>query len=152
MTLCVMKVYFRKQEANIISYRDYRTFSNVQFQNHLNNELDLKNICTFELKKFLETTLEILNLHAPIKKRYVRANQTPFMDNTIQKEIMTRSRLRNKYLRTRLESDKIAIAYTRQRNYCVNLSRKNNFFTNVVKELNIPFDYNTNTVTAAYLF
>ena len=38
---------------------------------------------------------EAIQKHAPIKQRYVRANQAPFINKTINKEIMKRSRLRN---------------------------------------------------------
>ena len=40
------------------------------------------------------------------KKRYVRANYAPFINNTITKEIMKCSRLRNKFLNTKGETDK----------------------------------------------
>ena len=44
------------------------------------------------------------------------------MNKTLQKEIMKRSRLRNKFLKTKAEVDKIA--YKKQRNHCVSLTRK----------------------------
>ena len=37
-----------------------------------------------------------IHRHAPIKKLYVKANQAPFMNKKLNKEIMRRSRLRNK--------------------------------------------------------
>ena len=46
---------------------------------------------------FKSTVDNILQKHAPIKKRYVRANQASFINNKIHKEVMTRTRLRNKY-------------------------------------------------------
>ena len=51
------------------------------------------------------------------KKKYTRAVQAPFMTKGINKKIMTRSRLRNKFLRCR--SDENKIAYNEQRNRCV---------------------------------
>ena len=63
-----------------------------------------------------------LNKHAPLKTRYVRANNSPFMNNDIYKAIMVRSRLRNKYLNLKTEESKNA--YRKQRNYCVSLIRK----------------------------
>ena len=59
----------------------------------------------------------ILNEHAPTKKRYIRANDAPFMNKELCKAIMTRSRLRNIFL-------KLREAYKIQRNYCVKLLRK----------------------------
>ena len=74
---------------------------------------------------------EAIQRHAPIKKRYVRANQAPFINKKINKEIMKRSRLRNKFLNTKKDIDRKA--YNKQRNLCVSLirSEKKNFFSNI---------------------
>ena len=58
----------------------------------------------------------------PFKTRYVRANNSPFMNNDIYKVIMVRSRLRNKCLKLKTEESRDA--YRKQRNYCVSLMRK----------------------------
>ena len=47
---------------------------------------------------FKVTVNIILEEHAPTKEKYVRANQAPFVTKTLSKEIMKRSRLRNKLL------------------------------------------------------
>ena len=65
-----------------------------------------------------------LDRHAPIKKRYFRANQSPFMNKKLSKEIMKRSRLRNKVLNTKSDIDRKA--YNKQRNYVVSLLRSEN--------------------------
>ena len=39
-----------------------------------------------------------LNIHAPIKSKIIRANNGPDMNKNLHKAIMTRSRLKNKYL------------------------------------------------------
>ena len=62
-----------------------------------------------------------LDKHAPVKKRYVRANQQNFMDKELNQAIMVRSKLRNKYLKSKSEIDKQR--YNKQRNYCVKLLR-----------------------------
>ena len=72
---------------------------------------------------------EAIQRHAPIKKRYVRANQAPFINKKINKEIMKRSRLRNKFLNTKSGIDRKA--HHKQRNLCVSLIRREkNFFSN----------------------
>ena len=43
--------------------------------------------------------MDNLNSFAPIKKKYARGNQMPFMTKKLSKEIMTRSVLRNEYLK-----------------------------------------------------
>ena len=75
--------------------------------------------------------MNIFNEHAPLKKRYVRANQAPFMNEKLSKEIMTRSCLNNKFLKTKTDANRKA--YNKQRNYCVSLIRRErkSFFNNL---------------------
>ena len=71
-----------------------------------------------------------MNKHAPTIKKRFRANQGGFMTKELNKAIMTRSRLRNKYLKEqRADSN---MEHDKQRNYCVNLLRSNkkSYFTN----------------------
>ena len=51
---------------------------------------------------------EAIQRYAPIKQRYVRANQAPFINKTINKEIVKRSRLRSKFLNTKSDIDRKA--------------------------------------------
>ena len=41
-----------------------------------------------------------LNKHKLLKKRYIRANQYPFVNKKLSKEIMKRAHLRSKFLNT----------------------------------------------------
>ena len=84
-----------------------------------------------EFDRFKTALDEAIQRYAPIKKRYVRANQALFMNRKINKEIMKRSRLRNKFLNTKSDIDRKA--YNKQRNLCVSLirSEKKNFFSNI---------------------
>ena len=63
-----------------------------------------------------------LTKHAPSKTRYTRANHAPYVNEKLSKEIIKRSRLRNKYLNTKNELNRNA--YNKQRNYVVSLLRK----------------------------
>ena len=71
---------------------------------------------------FESTVDNILQKHAPIKKRYVRENQASFINSKMHKEVMRRTCLRNKFIDSKTDPDRIA--YNKQRNYCVNLIRK----------------------------
>ena len=42
--------------------------------------------------------LNVLNKFAPLKKKYLRANHSCFVNKELNKAIMQRSRLRNEYL------------------------------------------------------
>ena len=48
----------------------------------------------------------IFNRHVPIKKKYMRANEAPFMSNVLHKVIMKRSRLRNTFLKHGTDTNK----------------------------------------------
>ena len=90
-----------------------------------------KNVNINQLEKFLHVFKKVFDIHAPIKKRYIRENQGPFMNKALQKAVMTRSRLRNKFLKNKTQSNESA--YKKQRNCCVSLfrKRKKSFFENL---------------------
>ena len=73
------------------------------------------------MKRFCELSVNILNKHAPCKKRNARRNQMPFFTKELSKKL-TWSRLRNKYLKNRNEEN--GAIYVKQRDYCVSLLRK----------------------------
>ena len=85
-----------------------------------------------EFDRFKTALDEVIQRYAPIKKRYVRANQAAFINKKIKKEIMKRSRLRKKFLNTKSDIDRKA--YNNQRNLYVSLirSEKKNFFNNII--------------------
>ena len=58
----------------------------------------------------------------PIKHKYFRSNQSPFMHKKIPKAITNRTRLRNRFLRTSSNGNKEA--YNKQQNCCVSLIPK----------------------------
>ena len=77
---------------------------------------------------FKRTTNNTLEKYAP-KKWYVTANQGPFMNKNINKEIMKRSRIRNKFLNTKNNID--MKTYNCQHSISVTLTRqeKKNFYS-----------------------
>ena len=49
----------------------------------------------------------IVNKHAPLKKKILRGNDAPFMNKELRKAIYTRSRLRNKYFKNPTTTDEV---------------------------------------------
>ena len=98
----------------------------ADFQNRIFQVTSENNDLEFDI--FKAVLNQAIQKHAPIKQRYVRANQAPFINKTINKEIMKRSRLRNKFLNTKSDIDRKV--YNKQRNLCVSSIRweKKNFF------------------------
>ena len=112
---------FRKLTTTVLKeckgdYRDYRNFPNDEFRADLDNEILNTNI-------FLTFFIEILNKHAPIKIKYIRANQRKFMIKDLHNAITKRSRLRNK-LRQKFKTEVSQKEYRTERNFSVNLLKK----------------------------
>ena len=71
-----MRAHFVKQTPKVVYYRDYKKFSNELFRNDILQAQTLT-----ETKENVQTNIvNIFNEHAPLKKRYVHANQAPFMN------------------------------------------------------------------------
>ena len=87
--------------------------------------------CDTNFGDFMSSCSRILDQHAPQKKRYLRGNQSHFMNETLAKAIMHRSKLRNIFLENRTEENRKN--YAKQRNLCVTLSRKSKkeYFANL---------------------
>ena len=125
MTVSVLKMYLRKLPPKIITYRKFSNYHNANFINFLNdvlNELENQEHLLNDPDCFYKVCAEVLNRHAPQKKKYVRGNNKPFMNKTLSQAIMQRTKLRNKFLKDPTEHNKIS--YTKQRNWCVSLLRK----------------------------
>ena len=123
MTLAVMKVFYKKKNANVVKYRTYKNFDNEAFMNEVKyriSHIDTQDLnANFDV--FKNVTFNTFEKHAPLKQRHIRANQAPFMNKKISKEIMKRSRLKNAFLKSKTEIDRLE--YNRQRNLCVSLIR-----------------------------
>ena len=89
MGATVMKMYYTKQKPSIVRYRKFKNFCNDSFIKDI--ELLLSKLCNQQnvpLKIVKESVNITLVKHAPLKKRYVRTNQSPFMNKKLSKEIM----------------------------------------------------------------
>ena len=124
MTISLMKMHYRKRPPKIINCRDYKKFPDGNFLNSVKEVFSNKNPNEENggIDFFLSTCSKVLNKHALCKKKYMRDYQRPFMNKHISNEIMKRSKLRNKILKTRNNTDKFN--YNKQRNFCVSLIQK----------------------------
>ena len=112
-------------------YKNNKHFSNEAFMFDAKNSIIqmISESNDLELDLFEAGFDENIQRHAPIKKWYVRANQAPFMNKKIHKEIMKRSRLGNKFLKGDIDRN----AYNKQSSSFVSLvkNEKKNFFGNI---------------------
>ena len=120
MTISVLKMRFRKLLPKVVSYRD---FEKERFMKSLQSTLNNQNgdyVKNHDL--FFNICHEVLNKHAPRKKKYIRGNNKPLMAKTLSKAIMQRTRLRNKFLKNPTNQNRLS--YTEQRKFCLSLPRK----------------------------
>ena len=61
--------------------------------------------CT-SYEEFESLFLKVLSKHAPMKSKYIRANEAPYMTRCLKKAIMKRSHLESKYYKTKSDIDK----------------------------------------------
>ena len=66
-----------------------------------------------------------------MKKKYLRANHSKFISRELRKEIMLRSKLRDKFLKDK--TNEARTKYRKQRNICVHLLRreKRNYYKDI---------------------
>ena len=126
-------MHFRKLPPRVISYRDFSNHDNANFINSLNEVLcENENTDSF-LKHpdyFYIVCTEVLNKHAPPKKKHIRGNNKPFMNKAISKAIMLKAKVRNKFLNYKTTANQIS--YSKQRNFCLSLLRKEKKRKNVL--------------------
>ena len=131
MTITVLRAFFQKQTPITINYRDYKKFDQSLFRYNLLKRLNNMNDGKVDCDTFETVFIELLNLQAPMKEKYIRANNSPFMNKSLHKAVMTRSRLCNKFLKNPSNANKIN--YTKYRNYCTGLFKKEKkaFYNNI---------------------
>ena len=138
---CFKNTYERLRPI-YIQYRSYRNFDRNEFLS------DLKNVSFEEAlsstnneqayEKFKELYSEVVDNHASLKQRVIRGNQAPFMSKDLSKQIMIRSRSRNKFNRHKTTQN--WNAYNAQRNKCISIRRKNirNHFSSLCDNSGVP--------------
>ena len=116
MAVTVTKMTFQKLKPRIINYRDYKFFDNVRYRNDLLQEIS--NFCLeFNdngFSGFFDLCRTTLDQHAPRKKKYARGNHMLFINKTLSKEIMKRTKLRNKFLKDSTEENRNRYASQRK--------------------------------------
>ena len=115
---------FKKQRPRIITYRSFKHFSNNEFRRsriyNLSNQIYVNNDDGFN--RFCKISIDTLNSFAPVKNKFVKANQMCFITKEFSREIMKRLRLRNNFLRKKTEETRRF--YVIQRNKFVSLLKK----------------------------
>ena len=86
MIVTVLKVGIPKSRPREIQYRNYSKLNEKVFHAELSHRLDQLGEISYE--NFEVNFLKILNKHAPLKTKIVRANHKPFITKNIRKAMM----------------------------------------------------------------
>ena len=119
MAVTVVKTSFKKHNAKVISYRDYKGFSNTLFNEEIEYMLFERNFYSASNDNFVDMTINIVNRMAPLKQKFIRANNSNFMTKGLRQTMMHRSKLKNKFYKLKTES--AHDEYRKQRNLCTYL-------------------------------
>ena len=88
-----MRSQYIQDNLKIKFYQVYKSFNFESFNNELNELLKIEKDINHSL--FENIFLQVLNVHASVKKKIQRFNNNPFMTKQLRKAIMHRSRLKN---------------------------------------------------------
>ena len=66
------------------------------FNHEFNEILSQHNLYHLSNDEFVDLTMNVLDRHAPLKQKYIRATQGPFMT---KKPIMLRTKFRNRFIK-----------------------------------------------------
>ena len=105
MIVTGLKSSFQKIVTRIRNYRDYQNFGNNNSGDDLTSGLSNIACETKSFEKFFDICHETVNDHAPCKQNFVRSNHISFKNKSLSKEIITRVRLRNRYLKDKTEEN-----------------------------------------------
>ena len=95
MFATVLRGSFHKKGPKIVTYQDYHRFVDFTFREKVTEEFN-SNPLTMQDFSFFNSIIKcILDKEATLKKKYLRANDGPFMTRELRKAIMKRSRLKN---------------------------------------------------------
>ena len=99
--------------------RDMKHFDREVFRSDLISEISK---IGSDYNVFDDTFNKVLDKHAPIKTKLLRANHKPYVTKAMRKAIMKRSELASKYRRS--PTDENLKAWKKHKNYCSNLYKK----------------------------
>ena len=131
MVCTVLKSDFKKLDPISVKYRSYKYFEEHLFKNDLIKDLQDFNEELMNYDNFKTIFMTVLDRHAPMKTKMVRGNNAPFMNKTLSKAFMYRSKLKNTFNKKPTEENERL--YKTQRNFCVNLLKKEkrNYYNNL---------------------
>ena len=116
----MLKTNYTKLPPRRYTYRNYKKLNEYQFICDL--QYNLNQYIIFNYSDFESLFHDLLQKHAPLKTKFLRANNSPHMTKELRQAIMKRSRLKN--IANRTNSPEDVDNYRKQRNLVVSLNKK----------------------------
>ena len=125
MILTCWRAKLPKGPPKTFQYRNMKKFNGENFCSDL-EAADFETCQSIfdaeaSFSRFENIFCKVLNRHAPLKQKVVRANNIP-LSKAHRKAVMLRSKLKNNYLKNKTVEN--WSEFKKQRNYCVNLRKK----------------------------
>ena len=114
----ILRTLFQKLPPKFVIYRNQKNFHESNFFLDLNSRLiqgELYKNCEDPYNKMSEIFSEVLNYHASLKQKSVRDNQAPFMTRELSKAIMTKSKVKNSYVKWPSRENFVAYTKTKKK-------------------------------------
>ena len=108
MIVTVMKLHFQNKVPKIIQCRNYNDSSAEEYRQYIIRLLSSLKLTRSGFDTFMTICKDDFDNGVPIKNKNVRSNNSFFINKKISKALMNRTRLRNRFLRTRCNGDKEA--------------------------------------------
>ena len=125
LVVSILRTSFQKLPPKFVIYRNQKNFHESNFLRDLDSRLvqgELYKNCDDPYTKMFEIFSEVLNYHTPLKQKSVRGNHAPFMTRELSKAIMTKSKVKNSYVKW--PSRENFVAYKKEKNKCNSLTKK----------------------------
>ena len=79
LVLTVLKTTFKKKPPKVVLYRSYKNYYSQNYLNDVNMSLAGIDLHQISNDEYNDLRMGVLGRHAPLKKKYVRGNDQPFM-------------------------------------------------------------------------
>ena len=129
LVLTALKTTFSKNKPKELFYQDYKKFNFSDFNDELKTIFSRNTVGS--CYQFDQIFLNVLDKHAPMKRKLLRASHSSYISKPLRKAIMRRSHIEKVYYKNK--SEKSFKAYKKQKNFCSRLYKKESkrFFNNL---------------------
>ena len=145
LTCCITKLTVKKSKPRMVKYRSYKNFDSTLFVESITqvpfqvceifDDVSDRHWCATKMY------VDVLNEHAPEKKRLIKTTQVPYMNSDLRKQMYRRSMARNKYVKNR--NHQTWSSYVAERNKTTSMRKQaiRSYFLQRCNNMTRPSDF-----------